>query len=114
MNNDFSEVDFELTEHAKIQSFRRGISELQVCMAIKFGRKIYDKGARKYVVGKKEVKHAQKNGVDLQDISGIHVVCCTDINVVITVFRNQNLKRSLRKKRKSYFVGGGRSKFSNT
>lgn len=102
MNKQILEVDFELTEHAQVQMSRRGISESHVSMVIGFGRKIYNKGAKKYIVGKKEVQNASKQGVDIQQILDIHVICCTDQNTVITVFRNKNFKKNLKKRRKNY------------
>ena len=91
------------TNHARNQMSARGFSPKAIKAAMQFGRITYIRGAMIYVIGKREVDHFQRKGIALYEYAGIHVVCSTTDNVIITVYRNHNF-RNLRPKRGSVYL----------
>ena len=80
------------TEHALKRMGKRGITIQSVFQVMSFGRVLYRRGATIFVIGKKEVQYYQRDGVDLQEHEGIHVVVSRSGNVM-TVYRNRALSR---------------------
>jgi len=80
-----------VTDHAITRMGERGISDEAVLAALEYGRVVHTRGARIHVIGRKEVKRFGHEGVDLADCEGVHVVCTTD-GVVMTVYRNFDLR----------------------
>ena len=88
-----------LTDHAWSRMTGRGIHADSVSRALEYGRATHVRGALIFAVGRKEVARGQRQGVDLRECEGIQVVCATDRNVVLTVYRNRDFRRSLRSRR---------------
>jgi hypothetical protein len=85
--------------HAQRRGSQRGISEADIEMVLGYGRCVYTRRAWIHVVGRAEVCAAQKEGVDLRPVEGIHVVL-DPRGPVRTVYRNQHLNlRPLRRRR---------------
>lgn len=80
----------ELSMHSEKRMSQRGIGEDDILMVLNYGRLLHSRNAYIYVVGKKEVKEAQKEKVNLQKYEGIHVISTID-GTVLTVYRNKNL-----------------------
>ncbi len=80
-----------LTTHARMRMTGRRISETALSAVIDYGRVVYVRGAKIYVIGRKEVTTFLRKGVKLADFEGIHVVCNPD-GVVLTTYRNHNFR----------------------
>ena len=80
------------SEHALARMEERGITIEGVFQAMSFGRIFYRRGATIYVIGKKELERCERDGVDLREHEGIHVVACRE-GEVMTVYRNRALSR---------------------
>lgn len=89
-----------LTTHAQTRMTGRRISETALSAVIDYGRVVYTRGAKIYVIGRKEVTTFLRKGVELADFEGIHVVCSLD-GAILTTYRNHNL-RGLRPRGRRY------------
>lgn len=78
-----------LTNHAAMRMASRGIKQWQVNQVMQYGRISYVRSSTIYAIGKKEIK---EYGKFLEKCNGIHVLCSSDSNVVITTYRNQDMK----------------------
>lgn len=92
---------FGITDHARLRMRYRSITDWQIAQVIRYGRIAYTRQAVVYAVGNKEVK---ENGRFLEQCEGIHVLCSLLDGVVITTYRNRNLKglRQGRKNKKTH------------
>ena len=88
-----------ITRHARKRMNTRGISSSAVSAVIQYGRFFYVRGAKVYVIGRREVESYGDVGIDLSGFEGIHVVCSLE-GVIITTYRNKNL-RGLRPRRRN-------------
>ena len=99
---------FWLSAHAWRQMSRRSISPEAVRAVLHFGRALWRRRARIYVIGRREVAHYRRKGVDLSRYEGAHVVC-TPGGVVQTVYRNRDLNiRGVRNPHRRHSLRGGR------
>lgn len=78
-----------LTNHAKDRISGRGIREWQVEQVMLYGRVSHVRSSTVYAVGSKEI---QEYGKFLLPCLGVHVICASDSNVVITTYRNRDLR----------------------
>lgn len=97
------------TQHAEERMSSRCISVSDVETVIAYGRRSYTRGAVIYVIGVKEVKQYKALGINLDRYEGIHAVCSSD-NLVITVYRNHDL-RGLKPKSRSHWHKRNESRF---
>lgn len=88
--------EFKLSAHAWMRMTSRGISAETVAAALTHGRMVYARGARHYVIGKREIAGEKQNGKDLRQHEGIQVVALPDEPLVYTVYRNRNFRQTLR------------------
>lgn len=65
-----------------------------------YGRVVHVRGAEIHAIGRKEVLRYRQRGIDLRMYEGIQVVCRPGAGVVLTVYRNRDL-RGLRPHRRS-------------
>lgn len=77
--------------HARMRMMARRISETALSAVIDYGRVVYVRGAKIYVIGRKEVTKFLRQGVELADYEGIHVVCSTE-GVILTTYRNRDFR----------------------
>ena len=80
-----------LTTHAKQRMACRGIRAAAVDAAITYGRVVHVRGADIYVIGRKEVEHHVRLGIDLDPYEGNQVVVASS-GCVLTVYRNRNFR----------------------
>ena len=80
-----------ITKHARMRMTARGISKTALSAAIDYGRVVYVRGAKIYVIGRKEVTTFLRKGVELADFEGIHVVCSPEGDVM-TTYRNRDFR----------------------
>lgn len=80
-----------VTHHAEVRMQQRGIPEHLVETVLHFGRTVHARGLSFRVVGHKEVARYAREGIDLTDAEGIHVLLAKDGSVV-TTYRNHDLR----------------------
>lgn len=88
-----------ITDHAMLRMGQRGIKLEVLELILRFGREIRSKGAVFYVLGKKEVQKYCQYVPQLKEMEGMQVLTSNE-GVVITAYRNKNLRKvrpSLRK-----------------
>ena len=90
---------YRLTDHAGLRMQQRHIPRHLLEMVLEYGRTIHARGATYKVVGRKEVEHFQRKGVDLRDAQGIQVLLAED-GVVLTTYRNHDLRQIRPSKRR--------------
>ena len=93
--------DFQLSRHAWQRMGARGVSSSAVNKVLTFGRVIYARGATIYVIGRKEIKRYLDQGINLDDLHGIQVICSQN-GTIMTLYRNRDL-RSLRPRHRSTY-----------
>ena len=79
------------TLHARKRMTDRRISETALSAVLEFGRMVYVRGAKIYVIGRKEVRAFLRKGIELADFEGIHVVCSLD-GAIMTTYRNRDFR----------------------
>ena len=87
-----------LSEHAIERMQQRGISHKAVFQTIAFGRISRGRGATIYAIGKKEIAEFAKDGIDLSQYEGVHVVMSRR-GIITTVYRNADMPRLKPRKR---------------
>ncbi len=89
--------NYILTNHLRRRMSRRWISADALVAVLAYGRTAHVRGAKIHVIGRKEVNRYRRQGIELDSFEGIHVVCTSTEEVVLTAYRNRNL-RGLRPK----------------
>ena len=87
-----------LTNHARSRMGSRHIRHTDVALVMDYGRSYHVRGAVIYVMGRHEVESCRNDRVISDNIKGLQVVCAQDNDAVITVYRNNDLRR-LRRRR---------------
>lgn len=85
-------ADLPFSGHGKARLFGRRFSVAGVGDVLSFGREVHARGAVVYAVGKREVVRARKQGVDISDLEGWHIVCGHS-GAILTVYKNRSLRR---------------------
>ncbi len=88
-----------ITHHAELRMQQRGIPVRLVEAVLHYGRTIHARGLSFRVIGHKEVVRYAREGVDLRNAEGIHVLLQSD-GTVITTYRNRDLRSIRPSKRK--------------
>lgn len=91
---------FSLSKHAYERMVTRSISRAAIEAALEFGRCVEIRGAQIFAIGRKEVEKYGREGVELREFEGTHVVV-TASGAVMTAYRNSDF-RSLRRRRRSF------------
>lgn len=81
----------DITKHARMRMTARSITDRAIAAVMDYGRIAYVRGAKVFAIGKKEVEAYRRDGIDLTDFEGIHVVCSLD-GAIMTTYRNHNLR----------------------
>ncbi len=87
-----------VTAHARTRMSQRAIRPEILRLAMIFGREVHAANAVFVVVGRREVSEARVDGIDINDLEGIHVVCSRGGDV-ITVYRDRTLRALHRARR---------------
>jgi len=85
----FDDVPTRFTRHGEQRASARRISVSAVDTVLVWGRELRLRGAWVYVVGRRDVSRAARDGVDIEALEGLHVVCSDD-GAIITVYRNRD------------------------
>lgn len=93
------EYEFEphLTCHAECRLDSRSVSRSDVAVVMTYGRSYHVRGAVVYALGHREAEVCRKDGLKVDRIMGLQVVCAPEDDTVITVYRNHDLS-SLRRR----------------
>ena len=86
-----------LTSHAGSRMGSRRISREDVAVVLSYGRSCHVRGAVVYALGRHEAAYCREDGLRLDRLEGLQVVCATDSGAVITAYRNHDF-RSLRRR----------------
>lgn len=86
-----SPLGLNLTEHAQQRMNARRLPAYAVQAVMTYGRLARVRGAEVFAIGRKEVKRYRKQGIDLKELEGVHVVCGRD-GAVLTAYRNHDLR----------------------
>ena len=93
-----------ITKHAKQRASQRGISPEQIELCISFGERMNRTGMEFYCMTKKCLKKLKKaTGAYMDNLQGLIVMTHYDENgilAVVTVYKNQNGFRTIKKKEK--------------
>ena len=89
-----------ITKHAWMRMNTRRISQTALSAVINYGRVVYVRGAKIYVIGRKEVEAFLRKDIELTDYEGIHVVCSPE-GTIMTTYRNRDF-RGLRPRSRRY------------
>lgn len=81
-----------LTNHASARMGSRRISHEDVAVVMSYGRIYHVRGAVIYVMGRREVASCLNDGMLLDGINGLQVVCSPEDDTVITVYRNKDFR----------------------
>lgn len=85
------------TEHAAFRMNSRHVSTTDIAVVMSYGRSIHVRGALIYALGHREAAICRQDGIKVDRVEGLQVVCAAKDNTVITVYRNNDL-RSLRRR----------------
>ncbi|MFH1539284.1 MAG: DUF4258 domain-containing protein [bacterium] len=96
---------FCLTSHAMDRTGERGYSLEMLETVLTYGRVMYERGAKIFFLGKREVEIYKGENLNLIPYSGLHVVCSHD-GAIMTVYRNHDI-RPKRKRRTKHFQNIG-------
>jgi hypothetical protein len=80
------------SSHSELRRYQRGISKKHVVLAYKYGRVIYAKNAKYYVIGLKEISCYIDIEPELKSINGVQVVIAKN-GTILTVYKNINLHK---------------------
>ena len=86
-----------LTSHAGSRMGSRRISREDVAAVLSYGRSCHVRGAVVYALGRHEAAYCREDGLRLDRLEGLQVVCAPDSGAVITAYRNSDF-RSLRRR----------------
>jgi hypothetical protein len=83
--------NFRLTQHAWERMGARGFSSEKINKVLSFGRVIHTRGASIYVIGRKEINHYENQGINLNGLNGVQVIC-TKGGAIMTMYRNRDFR----------------------
>ena len=89
---DQSKANYLVSEHAQVRLQQRGISQQNLIAVLRYGRCVHARGANIHVIGKKEIRRYEREGIDLDGMNGLHVVCNVQDKVIMTAYKNHCLK----------------------
>jgi hypothetical protein len=81
-----------VTRHASLRMGSRGISLSDVAIAMSYGRSFHVRGAIVYAMGRKEVASCRGDGIQIDGVNGLQVICAPESNEVITAYRNNDFR----------------------
>jgi hypothetical protein len=104
------EVMMKFTNHALIRMNQRKISDKMLKLALRYGCVIYNAGAKFVFVRKKDVPEDLPKAV-AEKIEGIVIVINPVDETIVTVYKNKDALREIKRKIKRYDGKSPRGKF---
>jgi len=92
-----------ISSHAQQRMDLRGISERDIELVLKFGRKIHSRRTAFHVIGRKGIKKYASECPELKELDGLHVLAVPQKGTVLTAYRNHDL-RHIRPVKKSISI----------
>lgn len=89
-----------ISSHAQQRMDLRGMSERDIELVLKFGRKIHSRKTVFHVIGRKEIKKYASECPELKKLDGLHVLTAPDKGTVLTAYRNHDFRHIRPSKRK--------------
>lgn len=89
-----------ISSHAQQRMDLRGMSERDIELVLKFGRKIHSRRTVFHVIGRIEIKKYAAECPELKELDGLHVLTVPQKGTVLTAYRNHNLRHIRPSKRK--------------
>ncbi|WP_460859917.1 DUF4258 domain-containing protein [Rheinheimera gaetbuli] len=89
-----------ISSHAQQRMDLRGMSERDIELVLKFGRKIHSRRTVFHVIGRKEIKKYAGECPELKELDGLHVLTVPQKGTVLTAYRNHDLRHIRPSKRK--------------
>lgn len=81
-----------LSGHAVKRMSQRGLQPFQIDLVLQYGRKVHARRAVFYVIGRKEVEMHRNHVPELEKLEGIQIVVNANHDVILTVYRNHDLR----------------------
>jgi hypothetical protein len=78
------------TTHARRRMQQRALTQVVVEQTMIYGREVIGHDTVLYVVGRNEVAEWRREGLRVEHLEGVHVVC-SSAGEVITAYRNRTL-----------------------
>jgi len=94
----------DCSKHARRQMDSRRISRNDVAVVMSYGRSYHVRGAVIYAFGHQEAETCRKEGLKVDRVEGLQIVCAPHDDSVITVYRNHDLS-SLRRRNTRWAPG---------
>lgn len=89
-----------ISSHAQQRMDLRGMSERDIELVLKFGRKIHSRRTVFHVIGRKEIKKYASECPELKELDGLHVLTVPQNGTVLTAYRNHDFRHIRPSKRK--------------
>ncbi|MBU2115352.1 MAG: DUF4258 domain-containing protein [Gammaproteobacteria bacterium] len=89
-----------ISSHAQQRMDLRGMSERDIELVLKFGRKIHSRRTVFHVIGRKDIKKHASECPELKELDGLHVLTVPQNGTVLTAYRNHDLRHIRPSKRK--------------
>lgn len=86
--------------HAQRRMGLRGVSEREIELVLKYGRRIHSRRTVFHVIGRKEIKKYASEYPELKELDGLHVLTVPQKGTVLTAYRNHDLRHIRPSKRK--------------
>jgi hypothetical protein len=81
-----------VTRHGSERMEVRGFSPAVIETVLTYGRMVHARGATIYAIGRKEVRRLASEGIDIPPCEGVQVVCSSEGDAILTVYRNHNFR----------------------
>ena len=88
---------FTITEHAQIRQQNRGVADEHISMVLRYGTEINAAGAIFYFMGNNSIPDNIPSSLK-ERLAGITIVCHRETGDVLTVYKNKEGLKLLRKK----------------
>ena len=96
--------EFQYSDHALRRMAQRGISEQEIHYVCQYGRCYHVAGSVYFFLGRKDIPDRDRNDPSVQRLEGTTVlVDRSNTAVVVTVYRNRQASRQIRRKSKHDF-----------
>ena len=72
---------------------QRAISQKAVEEVLNYGRLIRSRHACFYIIGRRDLHHLRKSGVDINRLENTQVIVDEKTSIVMTVYKNNNFRK---------------------
>ena len=98
------ETWLQFSAHALLRMAQRGISSQEIEYVCAHGRRFHCGGSVHCFLGKKDIPETDRNDARIRQLEGTTVLLDRETrSIVLTVYRNKNAPRKIKRKTKYYF-----------